>query len=310
MTNENEPAAPSWRRIASVITIIAVIAIVVAVGSANWDSYRELLRNARPLPLAGALLAGLAGHMLNTLIAHDSLRLEGAPLPFQAVYRVNSVAGLAKFLPGGVWQIGSQYGVGRTEGLGFRHSMLAWLEPTAFNVTIGSGLALLAATQVDYGIPAALLVIGSAVALLASTNPIRYRLYRMIRVMPRDQAIPAAFVGWPLRAGLTALVIAASGLGGLWVIAAFGLESPGFVGSVAAFVGAWVVGVLVFPIPGGLGVREGALVLALSPWMSAADALLVAAAARLVGLAAELLAALVSVAIRPTGADIGGQTPT
>lgn len=109
--------------------------------------------------------------------------------------------------------------------------------------------------------------------------------------------------GWLVRVALTVAVVAGTGLGGMLIVDAFSLApSPGFLGSLAAFVGAWVVGVLVFPVPGGLGVREGALVLALSPWMPAYEAVLVATAGRLVAVASELLAAAAGVIIKPGGA--------
>lgn len=288
-----------WRRALTLGIVGAVVAVVGFVAINNWDEYRGLLRDAGLLPLIGALALAILGHFLNTVIAHRSLQVDGSQIRLRSVYRINSVGGLAKFIPGGVWQIGSQYGMGKTEGLGFRHSMLAWIEPTAFNVTVGAGLACFAATTVGYGIPIPLLLVGGTLALVASTNPVRYWIYRLIRLIPPNQSPPSAFAGWPSRFGLTVVIIATTGLGGLLIITAFGLPSPGFAGSVAAFVGSWVIGVLVFPIPGGLGVREGALVIALSPWMSGPEAVLVATAGRLVAIAAELLAAMLGAAIRP-----------
>lgn len=292
-----------WRRVLTVGVLIAVVAVVAVVAITNWDEYRRLLRDARLLPLLGALALAIFGHFLNTVIAYQSLQVDGSQIRLRSVYRINSVGGLAKFIPGGVWQIGSQYGMGKTEGLGFRHSMLAWVEPTAFNVTVGAGLACFAATTVDYGIPIPLLLAGGTFALVASTNPVRYWIYGLIRLIPPDQSPPSAIAGWPSRFGLTVVIIATTGLGGLLIINAFALPSPGLAGSVAAFVGSWVIGVLVFPIPGGLGVREGALVIALSPWMSGPEAVLVATAGRLVAIAAELLAATLGAAIRPSGLE-------
>ncbi len=288
-----------WERVVSGLVVIATLAIAALVAIVYWDEYRVLLASTLLLPLVGAFAAGLVGQFLNVAIAHRSLSVEGTLLPLRAVYRIISVGGLAKYIPGGVWQIGSQAGLGRAAGLTFRHSMLAWIEPTAFNITVGGGLALLAATQVDYGIPTLFLLLGAAAAFLASTNRIRYAIYRLIRLIPKNrQTPPSSLGGWVSQFSLTGLVVALTGLGGVLITSAFGLQSEvSFVGSVAAFVGAWVIGFLAFPIPGGIGVREGALVFALAPWMPPHEAVLVAAASRLVATAAELVSGLIGAAI-------------
>lgn len=290
----------TWELIVRWAVVVAALVVVAVVAVASWTEWAALLAAARPGLLLLALAAGVVGQYLNVIIAHESLRVTGTPVPLRAVYRMIAVGGLAKFIPGGVWQVGSQYGLGKAEGLGFRSSMLAWIEPTAFNITIGSAFALLAATTVDYGIPPILLIVGALAALAVSTNPIRHWIYRLVRLAPPGSAQPGRMDGWPFRAGVAAAIIGLTGVGGMLVVGAFGIEpSPGFLGSVAAFVGAWAVGVLVFPVPGGLGIREGALVLALAPWMPAHEAVLIAASSRLVAVAAELLAALVGVVIAP-----------
>jgi len=302
-TLNREEHRPRWKRTVGFLVATATMVVVTIVAIANWSEWQSLLTDAKWQALLGALATAVAGQFLNATIAHRSLRVRGTELRLGTVYRINAVGGLAKFIPGGVWQIGSQYGLGRAAGLNFRRSMLAWVEPTAFNVTVGAGLAMLAAVTVDYGIPSLLLIPGGIAALIASTNPVRNRLYRLIRLVPTHEGRTDPMAGWPSSFATTVAIIALTGIGGVLVIEAFGLQpSPGLFGSVAAFVGAWVVGVLVFPIPGGLGVREGALVLALSPWMSSPQAVLVAAASRLIAVAAELVAAVVASMVGPDDA--------
>jgi len=292
-----------WERVVGIAVSITAVATIVVVAATHWAEWSNILSDAAPTPLLAAVLVGGIGHFLNTVIAHESLKVSGSPIPLRSVYRIIAVGGLAKFIPGGVWQIGTQYGLGRAEGLGFQRSILAWIEPTAFNVSVGGGMALLAATTVDYRFPKALLVLGALIAFAASTNPVRHRVYRLVRLIPAGEKSPLPMAGWVVRVALTVVVVAGTGLGGMLIVDAFSLApSPGFLGSLAAFVGAWVVGVLVFPVPGGLGVREGVLVLALSPWMPAHEAVLVATAGRMVAVASELMAAAAGVIIKPGGA--------
>ena len=302
-------AGRGWEATLGRAIAISSLVIVVAVAVTKWSEWSALLSDANVAPLVAALALGLLGQFLNSVIAFESLRLGGSPIPLRSVYRIITVGGLAKFIPGGVWQIGSQYGLGRSEGLDFRSSMLAWIEPTAFNVAIGGGLALLAATTVDYGVSALLLVPAALCCFLASTNPVRHRIYRLVRLTAPEQDQARPYEGWGLGVTVTVAIIALTGVGGMLIVEAFNLPNPGFLGCVAAFVGAWVVGVLVFPVPGGLGVREGALIIALSPWLSAPEAVLVATAGRLVAVAAELLAAMVGISIRPACAAVQSARP-
>ena len=61
--------------------------------------------------------------------------------------------------------------------------------------------------------------------------------------------------------------------------------------SVTAFVAAWVIGFLSFFTPGGLGVREAALVGLLSPHLSVSEASAVALMARVSWTCVEMLGA-------------------
>lgn len=273
--------------------------VVVVVVTRRWSEFATLLESARWVPLSIAGLILMIGSALSVVVAHQALRSDGISISYRSVYRLVAVAGLAKFIPGGFWQVGSQYGLGRGEGLNFRQSMLAWVEPSAFNLTIGGSMALTAAAFVDYGMPAYVLIPAAIIALATSTNPVRHWFYRTARLVARDAPHPPILAGWPSRAGVTALAVVSSGVSGMLITSSFDLASaPGFVGSLAAFVGAWAIGFLFFPVPGGLGVREGALTVLLSPWMPAHEALLVAAASRLIAVVGELAAALVGAGMR------------
>jgi len=75
------------------------------------------------------------------------------------------------------------------------------------------------------------------------------------------------------------------GLGGYFIATALinGQKEwiPPVSATIGAFTFAWAVGYIVILTPGGLGVREGSLVLALSPWMPVSLAVIVAGLARL-----------------------------
>ena len=289
-----------WRRVVSRTAILGTVVVVAAVVTTNWEQYGSLLATAKAIPLIAAVMLGILGQALNSAIAYQALHGQGAEIGMASVYRMNAIAGLAKYIPGGVWQIGSQAGMGRLAGLKFGQSILAWIEPTAFNLTIGATIAALAAAGVGYPIPTAVLVTTSVLGLMASSDLARYRIYRLLRLVRTHRAaMERSNTVWLVQASLAVIVVALTGLGGLLVTSSFEVQaSPGFVGSLAAFVGAWVVGFLAFPLPGGIGIREGVLVLGLAPWMPAHEAALVAIASRLVATTSELLSGLIATALR------------
>ena len=74
----------------------------------------------------------------------------------------------------------------------------------------------------------------------------------------------------------------------------FGASVPGLV-TLAAFVAAWTLGFVSFITPGGLGVREAALVGLLSPFLSVSEATAVALVSRITWTAVEMTGAAVGV---------------
>jgi glycosyltransferase involved in cell wall biosynthesis len=293
---ELEPDRPSSRWVRPLLMVVLVgLTGWIVVG--NRTAFADLMTEAELLPLVLAMAFGILGQFLNAWIAKVSLGVEGTDAPLRIVYRILAVGGMAKYIPGGVWQVASQVGIGRAYGIGTRGAVLAWLEPTAFNVTIGGGLAFMLASSIGYPIPTPAFLVAGAGLLIASAEPARRRVYRLLRLtvdLP-DRTVVAA---WITRATITGVIVLSTGAAGMLVISAFPIDSqPTLLQSSAAFTGAWVIGVLAFPVPGGLGVREGALVLALSPWMPPHQALLVAAASRLVAMVGELVSGLISVAV-------------
>ncbi len=77
------------------------------------------------------------------------------------------------------------------------------------------------------------------------------------------------------------------------------LSQGAFAAVTAGFAISWEIGFLSFVTPGGLGVREGAVTLMLSPYLTADLAIAVALLSRLVWMACEALGALVLLPFRP-----------
>jgi hypothetical protein len=74
--------------------------------------------------------------------------------------------------------------------------------------------------------------------------------------------------------------------------ALLGEDAPALLPAAAVFIGSYVAGIIAVFAPGGLGVREAAMVVLLSPITGPAPALLLAVASRLWLVALEILTAL------------------
>jgi glycosyltransferase 2 family protein len=90
------------------------------------------------------------------------------------------------------------------------------------------------------------------------------------------------------------------GASGVVIFQAFGFAAPSsLLATASAFVVAWFIGFISLLSPGGLGIREGILVLFLSAEYSSAEAIAIALLARITWSAMELGLVLVGYALKP-----------
>jgi uncharacterized membrane protein YbhN (UPF0104 family) len=190
-------------------------------------------------------------------------------------------AQLGKYIPGSVWQYAGRAAVARSQGLPVR--------PVAVSLPIEFAASAIAAGATGaflLGWWGALIVAAAAIILVVVERPARLRAV----------AVPAT-----LRATLLYVTV--------WLLlgVSFWLCAYGLVGVPAedlayytgSFAIAWLAGLLAIYAPGGLGVREAVLVALLSGRIGAANALVVAAAHRLILVLVDVgLAGIATAAMR------------
>lgn len=286
----------------------AALAVIVWVLAANFDELLDLLEAVRLPVLMASLLPLLASHGVIVLLAGSVLRAHHEKHPdFRTLYRILLLSNVGKYLPGGIWQLGSQYHLSRSAGLTRRGSVLIWLEVAIFSVAIGtftSGLAL--GLLGRYFAWAGWLAVPLAGAALVVTHPrIRFPILRLVRlrVEPPEGTMATGtrqrtWWTWIESVGLALTGSLLLGVHGYTMMLAMYPEaSIGFPASVLAFVGSWVIGFVVFFVPAGLGVREGAMVLLLAPWLSPNAAIALGVSSRLVFLVADSVSGMLAVVI-------------
>ena len=247
---------------------------------------------------SGALVIGT--YLLLVEAWRSTLRAWSESLPFADAARIWFVSNLGKYVPGRVWQIAAmgamaqQRGVSPTAAIG--SSLVVNL------VSIIAGFAVIAVSAgskltAAVGLPPAadgsrlteVVVVAIAavgvVALALAPMAIPKLVALAARVTGRNLAIP--------RVPARAIWIAAASTVASWVLYGIAFAwfargvSPHATGNawsyIAVYTGSYLAGYLALFAPGGVGVREAALVLAMPRFQlaSAADAAVIAITSRL-----------------------------
>ncbi|MDP3983818.1 MAG: lysylphosphatidylglycerol synthase domain-containing protein, partial [Acidimicrobiia bacterium] len=253
-----------WSTLIGLVVGLAGVAFVVRALVRNWDEVSAALDGARPTLLLLALgLGGLA--MMGIGVAwHTSLRLLGSGLPILSALRGYFVGQLGKYVPGGIWAIMGRGEWARSAGV---RGAVAYT-----SVMLSMGSAYLAAlVLVAVLVPLSGLFDSGAdvrFALVLLLLPLGFLLIHpkvfgfIIKTFGRVGARPDAIVV-PTWGASTAVVLQQVPswllIGGvsLTISAALG-DTGDAVNIISATAIAWIVGFLVLPTPGGIGVREAA----------------------------------------------------
>jgi uncharacterized membrane protein YbhN (UPF0104 family) len=267
-------------RVLGQVLLLAALVFVVLRARSLWHGSHIDWAQVDWLALAGAFLLGMAGTAAGAAIWLFILRDLGvrtrrrwAGLFFQAQ--------LGKYIPGSVWQYAGRTAVARSNGLPVR--------PVAISLPIEFVAAAIAA-----GATGAFLLGWWGAAVVAAAAIVLLVIQRRAggRALPVATTIRATLLYVPVW-----LLLGAS----FWLCAhgLLGVPAQDLALYMGAFAVAWLAGLLAVYAPGGLGVREAVLVALLSGRIGAADALVVAAASRLILIVVDLaLAGIATAALR------------
>jgi hypothetical protein len=299
----------------------AALIVAVSLGAyavvARWgDIHGSLTRVGVVGPVLAfvAVLAGLAA----SAMSWRALLVEfGERLPWRDSMRVFFLGQLGKYLPGGVWPVLAQMELGQAAGARGRRVGAAAVVVLGVNVTTGLLVAVVclpfssAHALHHYAWVLALLPLGLALLYPRLLGRVVDRLLRLAGRDGLDQ---------PLR--WRAVLVATFWSLIMWVLygvqialLAHPLAESGhrlLLLAIGSYALAWVVGFVIVIAPAGVGAREGMLVVALAPALTASAATAVALVSRLVMTAADFAWALIAGvarrrAVRP---DVSESSPS
>lgn len=280
-----------------------MVFFAVAVALLVWSvvSRRAELGEALTRLDAGSVLVSLllacAGLVAQLLSWRSLLAATGDAPPLRASARIYFHGQLGKYVPGSVWAVVAQAELGKAHRLSRARSAVVALGALAVLLVVGGTVSVVGLAAASPGSLSTYwwAVVVVPVGVVGLLPPVFNRLVAVALRLLRRGEHPVRVAGPGLaRSAGWALV--------MWVL--FGLHAavlvhdlePGspvrsLVLSTGAFALAWVVGFLVVVAPAGAGPREAALVLALSPLLPPADALLVALVSRVLMVVADAAAA-------------------
>jgi uncharacterized membrane protein YbhN (UPF0104 family) len=298
------------RRAAAISLIVGVVVAaicVVFVGrelAQSWDEARAAIEDARPLWLAAGVALAVTGMLVVAMAWRRVLGLVGVEAEVPRVVGWYFVGEIGKYVPGGLWPI-----VGRGE-LAVRGGVDR--SAAYSSVALSLGMLYLAnlfgvVTLLPWALAAeddastsalwvlALLPFGVAALHHGVLEWARTTVQRLAR-----REITVLVPRWGQSLGTMALYLPAWACIGTatWCLARAVDPSAPFAPVAFAACLSWVVGFVIIPVPGGVGVREATFIAAcgLSPGVAAVVAVL----ARLCFVLVDTLgAAIGTLALRP-----------
>jgi glycosyltransferase 2 family protein len=257
---------------------------VVRTLSRDWDDVRSALEQAEVLGMVGAFLLAAAGMTAIAFPWRRALRLLGGDLGYPEVVARYYLGEIGKYLPGGVWpvvgrgELASRAGVARTPAYSSVALSLGALYLAAMLVVLVGAPAILAGADPSGDRNRYLWVLALLPLGLLALHPKALERLRGLaqKVLRRD--VDSPIPPWRESLTLVACYLPAWLLIGTatWAVARGLGQDVSWLDIAPAAVLSWVVGFVLVPVPGGVGVREAAFVAAagsLDPGVAAAVAL-------------------------------------
>ncbi|MGZ4251563.1 MAG: hypothetical protein ACXVUE_25085 [Solirubrobacteraceae bacterium] len=283
------------RRFGALLACGLVVAFLVWGVAGGWEKAASYPWHPRPGELTLGILALGAFNVCWAVGYTGVLELvAGRRAPRRRTMSIWARSLLGRYVPGNVMMFAGRIVLGRQAGIPAQATvaasvyeqvtMLVAASVAAAGFVLGSHRArALPLHLLVLAVPLVVVILDPAI-LRAAAGFLSRRLGRSVELPPLERRRVLAVLGW------FALTMALLGCGvgfGLRGLAGTQIGSVSFVG--LAFLLAWVLSMLAFIFPSGLGIREGAFAVMLAGHVPAAASVSLAAGSRLLVTGVELL---------------------
>jgi hypothetical protein len=303
-----------WARVRSLLSAAAIAAAVVIFARAGMGQWREISRASLSLNLGWLGLSfaiNLSAFLLDTVSiqrAYRTTALRPRALTLARAIALYNVSSLLKYLPGRVWALVSQ--VERATRGGLEAEALIQANLVCVAVAINTGfvmgavfLGVYGARRADATIEVlALVPLAVAIASFASyrfwPRFIEFAMRVVRRPLPKTWRLPTS----EQLLGLIAIYMLnwlLAGVGGVAAWFAFAKsDSPADMLLVGSSMSAgWTIALVAFIVPGGIGIREGAIFWMLDGIIGREAALLLPLLTRMIYMACEACLGVLGLAL-------------
>jgi len=291
-----------WKTVAKWGWVSAVLIFISYYASTKFVIIKKSVAILSPPTIVLAVCAIVLAKCCLSINMRFAASKAGLCISMKDSYCIYNRTQLAKYIPGSIWQFVGRMVILRERGASpaaIRDSLLAehaWIVGSA--ALLGVVLVLFSRPDlVEYwvnkvgitkAVYAAILIVAFLFSLLILFMLMWNKFaYWLLRLLPSVRALIVLSMTWVFM-GIAFWVI----LGPFWV------TPVPFLYAVGIYCIAWVVGFLVPFAPAGLGVREGILVFAMSPFLPVETAILLSAINRVLCFFSELILVIPCVANR------------
>ena len=293
------PPAPARRFLRNVIAVVIPAIVLFFVGRAMWSRWETVTEHSWKLDVWWLTLSAVVFWadfiVLVYLWRSILLMVSGKRLPFMSGYRISALSNLGKYVPGKVWTVLGMVYFLKREGYAATSALAATGLHQAYTLVAGGiFVSVVLGAEIWGGLPAVSVFIGVGLSALIVYPPVfSFFLNRGLRLFKRDPLPLNLSFGKALML-LSAYVLAWVLYGSsFWcMLRGIGFQDAPFWNMVAASGAAYLLGFLALFAPGGLGVREGVLLVLVSPYVPAGLAATIAVVARVWMTIIELLGLL------------------
>jgi hypothetical protein len=305
MTSVQDPSLRSrFKSIMRVAALLAALSFLTALVVSQWQDLRSFQWQFRPLWLLPSFFLLAVAALIELSIWRFLLASLGGRLRWRRAAETWFLSNLMRYIPGNIWQFLGMVELAADDGVSRLTTFASIALHQALSTAVGIVLAALYFALAGQGAwldavrPFLLLVpLG---LLLCHPRLLEWTLNRLLLVLKR----PAIQVTLTWRQIGLVLV----GYAGVWLVMGSGfallaaaitpITPQQFAALVATWAAAYVIGYLSLLTPGGLGVREGVMILLLAPLFPAPVPTMIALAARLWMIIGEVAGAAIALVAR------------
>ena len=284
------------------IWILAVIIALTYYLITNWEKMIHFFSMIPKQNLFYSVLFIILGKLCLFLLAKFSVDREGFHLTFQQIFIIVSTTQLGKYIPGGVWHFVGRYNAYQNEEISLKKSTKAlisenlWLLSGALIIGVLFGLQSTIGKKLleEIGLsilPPYVLLYSILIFIFWILFLIAYDAISQKRFPPKDVMLIIRLIAVQT---LTWVFLGISFLF-LFPNASLNLAPDAIFG----FTISWAIGYVAVFAPGGIGIREGALVWIFSSLFLADDILVYSTVHRFLYVAVEFILGIGSLLLQP-----------